>query len=96
MPWKETSVMEERYKFVLKAFKSNDNFTEICRRFGISTKTGYKWLKRFEEHGAAGLEDKPPIAKKVRNKTEVEIQCRLLRLKKKTSCMGSQENTNNL
>jgi len=91
MPWKETSVMEERYKFVLKAFKSNENFTEICRRFGISTKTGYKWLKRFEEHGVAGLEDKPPIAKKVRNKTEIEIQIRLLRLKRKHPAWGARK-----
>ena len=52
MPWKEVTVVEERLKFVLKAFKSKENFTEQCRRFGISTKTGYKWLKRFEEGGA--------------------------------------------
>ena len=57
MPWKEVSVVEERLKFVLKAYKSKENFTEQCRRFGISTKTGYKWVKRFEEGGVAGLKD---------------------------------------
>ena len=55
MPWKEATVVEERLRFVLKAFKSNENFTEQCRKFGISTKTGYKWLKTFEEGGIAGL-----------------------------------------
>ena len=70
MPWMEVTVVEERLKFVLKAFKSKENFTEQCRRFGISTKTGYKWLKRFEEGGVEGLKDRPTIAKEVRNKTD--------------------------
>jgi len=52
--------VEERLKFVLKAFKSKENFTEQYQRFGISTKTGYKWLKRFEEGGVAVLKDRPP------------------------------------
>ena len=91
MPWKETSVVQERHKFALKAFKSNDNFTELCRKFGISTKTGYKWLKRFEEKGIAGLEDKPPIAKTIRNKTDIEIQNRLLRLKRKHMSWGARK-----
>jgi transposase InsO family protein len=31
--------------------------TEVCRRLGVSRKTAYKWLKRFEEAGSAGLDD---------------------------------------
>jgi len=91
MPWKEKSVMEVKYEFVLRAFKSNDNFTAICQKYGISTKTGYKWLKRFEAEGKAGLEDRPPIAKIVRNKTETEIQSRLLRLKRKYLAWGAKK-----
>jgi transposase-like protein len=83
MPWKETSVMEERYRFVLKAYKSQESFTQICRRFGISSKTGYKWLNRFEKSGAAGLDDRPTVAKNVRNRTDEKVQNRLLRLKDK-------------
>ena len=91
MPWKETSVMEERHRFVLKAFKSQESFTQICRRFGISTKTGYKWLKRFEEFGAAGLEDRPTVAKNVRNKIEEKTQNRLLYLKSKHRTWGAKK-----
>jgi len=93
MPWKETSVMEERYRFVLKAYKSQESFTQICRRFGVSTKTGYKWLKRFEESGAAGLDDRPTIAKNVRNKTDEKVQNRLLRLKDKHKTWGAKKIT---
>ena len=91
MPWKETSVVEQKLKFALKAFKSDENFTELCRKFGISTKTGYKWRKRFEENGAAGLEDKPSSAKTIHNKTPMEIQNRLLRIKRKHLTWGAKK-----
>ena len=92
MPWRVTSVTEERKRFVLMAYKSKESFTVICRRFGISTKTGYKWLKRWEENGAAGLVDRPPIVKNVKNKTDEIIQHRLITLKKKVSGLGCKEN----
>ena len=93
MPWKEVTVVEERLQFVLKAFKSNENFTEQCRRLGISTKTGYKWLKRFEEGGVAGLKDQPTIAKEVRNKTDDITQRRIIRLKKRYKTWGQKKYT---
>jgi transposase InsO family protein len=91
MPWKEKSVMDERYEFVLRAFKSKVNFRELCRKYGVSTKTGYKWLKRFEESGHAGLENLPTIAKTVRNKTDEKVQIRLLRLKQKHKYWGAKK-----
>jgi transposase InsO family protein len=84
-------VTEERKKFVLTAYKTKENFTVICRKFGISTKTGYKWLKRWEENGAAGLEDKPTIAKNVKNKTDLITQARLLNLKRKHMNWGAKK-----
>src|SRR5215510_10685624 len=91
MPWKEVMVVEERLRFVLKAFKTKENFTEQCRRFGISTKTGYKWLKRFEEGGVAGLKDQPTIAKEVRNKTDDKTLRRIIRLKKRYTSWGAKK-----
>ena len=92
MPWiKEKSVMETRYEFCLKAFRSQESFTKICRKYGISTKTGYKWLNRFTESGIAGLEDQPKAARNIRNKTDVEIVNRLLRLKLKHKAWGSKK-----
>ena len=91
MPWKEISVIESRKRFVMETYKSMANFTETCRKYGISTKTGYKWLKRFEEHGVAGLKDKPSIAKTVRNKTEIEIQNRIMQIKRKHLTWGAKK-----
>jgi len=49
--------MDQRMEFVLKAV-SAPNFRELCREYGISAKTGYKWRERFVEHGMAGLAEK--------------------------------------
>lgn len=47
MPWLEVSVMELRREFVMLARQPGSNVSALCRRFGISRKTGYKWLRRF-------------------------------------------------
>jgi transposase InsO family protein len=46
MPWREVSVMEQRREFVRLAMQEGINRRELCRRFGISAQTGYKWLAR--------------------------------------------------
>ena len=47
MPWKEMSVMSQRREFVELAQAEGTNKRGLCRRFGISPTTGYKWLGRF-------------------------------------------------
>jgi transposase InsO family protein len=47
MPWQEVSVMDQRREFVRLAMQEGANRRELCRRFGISPETGYKWLGRF-------------------------------------------------
>lgn len=43
MPWEEKTVMEKRKEFIERAAECG-NFSELCREYGISRKTGYKWL----------------------------------------------------
>ena len=45
MPWKESTCMSQRFEFVAFARGYGVNFSELCRRYGISRKTGYKWRK---------------------------------------------------
>src|ERR1700756_1976313 len=53
MPWKASSVMEERLRFVGRLL-DGEAMTDVCRDFGISRKTGYKIFDRYKEHGLAG------------------------------------------
>ena len=55
MPWLETSPMTERQRFVEDAHRGLFSMTDLCARYGVSRKTGYKWLDRYEAHGRAGL-----------------------------------------
>ena len=58
MVWKEASVMDERSRFCLEFERGHVSMTELCRVFGISRPTGYKWLGRFEAGGVAALADR--------------------------------------
>lgn len=58
MPWARTDWMSERVKFVAAHLRCEDSFTDLCRDFGISRKTGYKWIRRYEIEGPAALEDR--------------------------------------
>lgn len=58
MPWTQTDAVTERHKFILAHEEGLFSMTELCTRFGISRKTGYKWLKRYEADGVHGLLDR--------------------------------------
>lgn len=55
MPFREVSRMDERVEFVMLALAEDVNMRGLCRRFGISPTTGYKWVERWRQRGAAGL-----------------------------------------
>lgn len=48
MPWEIVTVEEKRREFVMLASAEGANMSELCRRFGISRKSGYKWKKRVQ------------------------------------------------
>jgi transposase InsO family protein len=58
MGWKETCAMTERMRFVMAFEEREEAFAALCRRFGVSRKTGYKWLDRYGEAGVEGLKDR--------------------------------------
>jgi putative transposase len=55
MPWKESCGMDERVKFIADHGSGSWTMTELCERYEISRKTGYKWLDRYRLEGPAGL-----------------------------------------
>ena len=86
MPWKETYVMDQRKEFVLEAMDPLCNFTKLCSKYGISTKTGYKWKSRFIQEGFAGLFDqsKRPDNSPTQIDEETIIEIIKLKIKKNT------------
>src|SRR6184192_1491036 len=58
MPWLETSPVEQRERFIRDHRAGLYMMTELCARYDVSRKTGYKWLERFDEAGRRGLQDR--------------------------------------
>src|ERR1700733_13136314 len=49
MPWKASSPMDQRLLFIAEYVKDEESVSELCRRFGISRKTGHKFIRRYKE-----------------------------------------------
>ena len=58
MPWNETCIMDERMTFVVDWQRDEMTFAALCRFYGVSRKSGYKWIARFELEGVDGLKDR--------------------------------------
>lgn len=56
MPWQEMTKVQERLLFIAK-YEEGESMASLCREFGISRKTGYKFLNRYREDGPKGLDD---------------------------------------
>lgn len=74
MPWNPCDKMELKRDFVELAAREGANLRELCRRFGISAPTAYKWLARYREHGPAGLEELSRTPKSSPLKTGGELE----------------------
>src|SRR5262249_36491700 len=57
MPWRETSPVEQRLEFVAEYLSGLFTMTELAAHYGISRKTGYAWLDKYEREGLGGLAD---------------------------------------
>ena len=73
MPWMETAPVDERKRFVRAHRTRSWSMSELCDRFSVSRKTGYKWLKRAEEGGWPGLEDRSRRPRTCPHQTPAEV-----------------------
>src|SRR3989441_13105048 len=58
MPWRQTSPMDQRTQFIADHLRDALTVTELCELYGVSRKTGYKWIDRYLRLGPAGLEER--------------------------------------
>jgi putative transposase len=81
MPWHDRGLDREKESFVVIASSPGVNVSEACRRHFISRKTGYKWLGRYREQGAAGLQDRKRTPRSSPMQVRGEIVLRIVRLR---------------
>ena len=88
MPWKESVLMDERMKFIGKLLQG-DKMAELCREFGISRKTGYKFWNRYQKIGINGLPDQTKRPTRYANQLPMQLECEILRIKQDKPSWGA-------
>jgi len=91
MPWLETDVRDQRIQFVLVASRPTTNLAAVCRAFGISRKTGYKWLERHAAAGSvAALEDRSRRPQRSPARTSAAVTARVIALRTQFGWAGEK------
>ena len=88
MPWSETNRMEQRARFVLEAQQKRFKMSELCYRYGISRKTGYKWIKRYHAGGVPACDDRSRDPRIHPNATPAKIAKRIVAARRRNPSFG--------
>jgi putative transposase len=91
MPWKEVAPIDEKVRFIADFSKKRFSFSELCDRYDISRKTGYKWVERYADDGPGALEDLPRKPYHFFNETDPDIVDALLDLRRKHTYWGAKK-----
>ena len=90
MPWKASSVMDERLRFVARLL-DGERMTDVCREFGISRKTGYKIFNRYKEHGLEALSDRSRRPVRYANQLPPQLESLIVSLKRDKPHWGARK-----
>lgn len=89
MPWMERRVKMLREEFISRSMEDDRNISALCEEFGISRKTGYKWIKRHQEDGC--LEDRNKRPLRISSKTEDWVERLILEARQERPRWGAQK-----
>jgi transposase InsO family protein len=81
MPWKEVKPMEQKILFIADYLRDSSNVSALCAHYGISRKTGYKWLQRFHELGGDGLNEQSRRPASCSTQTPYRLQKAIIELR---------------
>jgi transposase InsO family protein len=91
MPWGEVSTMSLRREFVMLAQQEGANIRELCRRYRIQPRIGYKWLGRYVQDGASGLADRSRRPHRSPHRTDEAVEAAVTGLRRQHPCWGGRK-----
>ena len=91
MPWMETGPMDQRMRLVAAHQAGTMTMAEVCRQAGVSRKTGYKWVQRYQVGGVSGLSDRPRARQTQAHRTPAAVVDQLLALKGRHPTWGPKK-----
>ena len=83
MPFEKVSAMDEKTRFIADYLVNLYSHSELCRAYGISRPTGYKWIERYEGEGAIGLIERSSRPHHCPHQTSEEIVSAIITLRKR-------------
>lgn len=91
MPWRAASPMDQRTQFIADHLRDTLSITELCELYGISRKTGYKWIDRYLRHGPAGLDEHSRRPRRSPRQTSDEIVSAILAARQRHPRWGGRK-----
>src|SRR5438067_2463881 len=91
MPWQEVTPMEQRLDFIRDYETELFTMTELAAQYGISRKTGYKWLERYAAEGAVGLQDRSRRPHASPQATDADLVAALIAVRKRHPRWGAKK-----
>jgi putative transposase len=91
MPWKEASSMDQRTQFIADYLRDVLSITELCGMYGVTRKTGYKWIDRYLRQGPAGLEERSRRPRRSPNETPEDIVAAILEARRHHPSWGGKK-----
>jgi len=91
MSWSASTTEVVRLEFIMVATEPGVSMSEACRQFGVSRKTGYKWLRRHETEGLPGLQDRSRRPKTNPLQVSAEVVMAVLRVRHKHRSWGPRK-----
>lgn len=91
MPWKEELPMDQKTQFVSDYLRDSLSFSELCQRYYISRKTGYKWIDRYEAEGPAGLVDRSRCPHSSPDQTPEALRLAILEARRRHPTWGAKK-----
>jgi Homeodomain-like domain len=90
MPWKESSVLDERMRFVTR-LKGRENMAPLCRDFGISRQTGDKLFEPYQECGLEGVSDRTRRPFRYANELQEQVETAIVAAKREKPHWGARK-----
>jgi transposase InsO family protein len=90
MTWRDVPVAEQRYELV-RRYGAGESMTALCLEYGVSRKTGHKWLQRYDEGGRTSLADRSRAPRSHPNQTSTQVEELLLSLRRKRPTWGAKK-----
>src|SRR5271170_1827470 len=90
MSWRQTEVRDQRVEFVVRANRG-EGLSGLCREYAITRPTGYLWLRRFQQQGVAGMEERSRRPHGSPRQTSEAVEQRIVQLRRERPDWGARK-----